>query len=80
MKNTLYDITPGLRLSKEQQLQRLRRVIRQELTPLQQQTILAYYIQVMTIPQITQQQGVHKSTVCRSLKRAEARVRRCLKY
>ena len=80
MKNTLYDISSGLQLPKEQQLQRIRRVIRCELTPQQQETLLAYYIQGQTIPQIAREQGVHKSTVWRSLERAEARIRRCLKY
>lgn len=80
MKSTLYDISPGLRLPKEQQILRLRRVIQQELTPRQQQTLLAYYIHGLTISQIAQEQGVQKSTVWRSLKRAEDRIRRCLKY
>ena len=51
-----------------------------ELTPKQRETILAYYFQDMTIEQIAQKRGVNKSTVCRCLKRAEDRVRRCLRY
>ena len=80
MKNTLFEGYLGPRLPKEVQLQRLQRVIQAELTPLQRQTLLAYHIHGKTITQISQEQGVHKSTVCRSLKRAENRIRRCLKY
>ena len=55
-------------------------VIRQELTALQRETLLAYYIEELNIVQIAQRRGVNKSTVCRTLKRAEARLRRYLRY
>jgi RNA polymerase sigma factor (sigma-70 family) len=62
------------------QLQRVKRVIGEELTDLQRQTLLAYYFQDQTIPQIAAERGVHKSTVSRTLHRAEDKLRRFLKY
>jgi RNA polymerase sigma factor (sigma-70 family) len=80
MKNILYEGYLGPRLPREVQLQRIQRVIAEELTPLQRETLVAYYFQEMTIPQIAQQRGVNKSTVSRTLKRAEQRLQRCLRY
>jgi RNA polymerase sigma factor (sigma-70 family) len=80
MTNTPFDIGSTLRLPKQVQLQRVQRVIREELTDLQRETLLDYYFRRMTIPQIAAQRGVHKSTVCRTLHRAEDRLRRYLKY
>lgn len=77
MRNTPYE---GLRLPREVQLQRVRRVIEEELTPIQRETLLAYYFQELTIPQIAAQRGVNKSTVCRTLRLAESRLRNSLKY
>ena len=70
----------GLRLPREVQLQRVQRVIREELTPLQRETLLAYYFQEQTMAQIARDRGVHKSTVLRTLRRAENKLRRFLKY
>lgn len=80
MKNILYDGYLGPRLPRQVQLERVQRVIREELTQLQRQTLLAYYFQEQTIPQIAAERGVNKSTVSRTLKRAEAKLRRYLKY
>ena len=80
MRSTLFDGYQGPRLPRQVQLQRVQRVIQQELTDNQRQVILAYYFQEMTIPQIARERGVHKSTVSRTLKRAEDKVRRCLRY
>lgn len=80
MKNILYDGYLGPRLPRQVQLDRVQRVIREELTELQRQTLIAYYFQEQTIPQIAQERGVHKSTVSRTLKRAETKLRRYLKY
>ena len=79
MKNILYDGYLGPRLPKQVQLQRVQRVIREELTQLQRETLTDYYFHRMTIPEITARRGVHKSTVSRSLPRAENRLRRYLK-
>ena len=80
MKNILYDGYLGPRLPKEIQLQRVRRVIQEELTPLQRETLIAYYFQEQTIPQIAQERGVHKSTVSRTQHRADVKLRKYLKY
>ena len=80
MKNILYDGYLGPRLPKQVQLQRVQRVIREELTQLQRETLTDYYFHRMTIPEITARRGVHKSTGSRTLHRAENRLRRYLKY
>ena len=80
MKNILYEGYLGPRLPREVQLKRVQRVIQEELTDLQRQTLVAYYFQEQTIAQIAQDRGVNKSTVCRTLHRAEEKLRRYLKY
>lgn len=80
MKNTLYEGYEGPRLPREVQMKRVQRVIREELTENQREILLAYYIQNLTIPQIAEARGVHKSTVSRTLHRAEGKLRRFLRY
>ena len=80
MKNILYEGYLGPRLPRDTQIKRVQRVIREELTELQRQTLIAYYFEELTIPQIAQRRGVHKSTVSRTLHRAEQKLRRYLKY
>ena len=80
MKNIPFEGYEGPRLPPATQMQRLRRVIERELTQTQREIILAYYFQDKTIPQIAAERGVQKSSVSRCLKRAENRVRRCLRY
>jgi RNA polymerase sigma factor (sigma-70 family) len=80
MKRTLYEGYEGPRLSPATQMQRIRRVIAEELTQKQREIILAYYFQDKSIPDIAAERGIHKSSVCRCLQRAEKRVRHCLKY
>ena len=80
MRNILYEGYQGIRLPKEVQLKRVQRVIREELTPLQREALIAYYIQDQTIPQIARERGVQKSTISRTLHRAEDKLRRFLKY
>jgi RNA polymerase sigma factor (sigma-70 family) len=70
----------GPRLPREVQLERVRRVIQEELTPLQREALLAYYFQQRTITDIASERGVNKSTICRTLHRAEEKLRRYLKY
>ena len=80
MKNILYEGYLGTRLPREVQLKRVKNVIEQELTPLQRETVVAYYFQGLNICQIAEERCVNKSTVCRTLHRAEERIRRCLRY
>ena len=58
----------------------LKWLVENELTELQRQTILAYYFQQQTITEIARDRGVNKSTVCRTLHRAEERLRKYLTY
>ena len=80
MKNIPYDGYKGLRLPREIQMKRIRRVIEEELTPIQREVLLAYYIQDMNMAQIARDRGVHISTVSRTLHRAEDKLRRYLRY
>ncbi len=80
MKSIRYEGYLGPRLPREVQVKRVQRVIREELTELQRYTLTAYYFQQQTLAQIARDRGVNKSTVCRTLKRAEDKLRRYLKY
>ena len=80
MRNILYEGYEGPRLPREVQLRRLKKVIENELTEHQRQVLIAYYFHNMTMAQIAEERGVNKSTVCRTLKRAEDKLRRYLKY
>ena len=80
MKNILYEGYEGPRLPREVQIKRVQRVIREELTKNQREILLAYYMHDQSIPQIAEDRGVHKSTVSRTLHRAEEKMRRYLRY
>ena len=80
MKNILYEGYLGPRLPREVQLQRVRRVIAEELTDTQREMLTAYYFQELTMTQIARDRGVNKSTVCRTIHRAENKLRRFLNY
>lgn len=80
MRNIPYDLHSGLNLPREVQLQRMLRVMENELTALQRHTIGLYYFEELSISQIARRRGVHPSTVLRTLRRAEARLQRCLNY
>ena len=80
MKNIPFKGKLSVRLPKAVQAERLHRVIREELTELQRYTVIAYYFQEKSIGQIAHQRRVHKSTVSRTLHRAEENLRRFLQY
>lgn len=80
MRNILYDNESGLNLPKEVQLQRLLRVMREELTDIERRTVEQYYFEGLRAAHIARRRGVHRSTVHRTLHRAEAKLRRFLKY
>ena len=80
MRNILFDGYQGPRLPRQVQLKRLKNVIEQELTAIQRETVLSYYFSGKNICQIADERGVNKSTVSRTLQRAETRIRRCLRY
>ena len=81
------DMTVWLRENSEDnqlQLERLRRNLRlareQELTPCQQQVLELRYDRNMSVTQSARQLGVNASTVSRTLRRAQERLRRYLQY
>lgn len=80
MRNILFENPLWRQIPREQQIRRVKEVIREELTELQRYTIAAYYFENKSLLQIAEDRGVNKSTVCRTLKRAESKLRRYLKY
>lgn len=80
MKNTLYDRFPGRHLSREMQVNRIRQVIQEDMTTLQRYTLVKYYFENKTLQQIADTRNVKKSTVWRTLKRAEEKIKWVMKY
>ena len=68
----------------QEQIDRLLRNLRkarvQELTPRQQQMLSMRFEQNMSVTEIAQELGLNRSTVSRTLRRAQERLRRCLQY
>lgn len=58
----------------------LSKALRQDVTPKQRQYLMLYYGKGMNVCQISEQLGVNKSTVSRTMKRGRARLYRCLRY
>lgn len=58
----------------------LAQALREEVTQRQRQVLFLYYEEGLTMQEIGTQLGVDRSTVSRTLKRGEARLRRCLRY
>lgn len=80
MKNIPFDSPIRKYLPREVQLERTRKILQQELTSLQRQAIMDYYFQGKSLSQIARERNVNKSTVCRTLRRAEAKLKRFLQY
>lgn len=80
MKNTLYDGYLGPRLTKTEAKRRISRVVAAELTEIEREVLVAYYLQEMKIPEIALQRGVNKSSVSRALSRAERKLKKYLRY
>lgn len=66
------------------QLSRLKRnlirCIKEDVTERQRTVLLMYYSQGMNMREIGEALGVDKSTISRTIKRGENRLRRCLRY
>lgn len=58
----------------------LRRIMAERLSSKQRQAVELYYMQGLTVRAIAGMRGVAPSTVSRTLRRAEARMRRYLEY
>lgn len=80
MRNIPFEDNASVRLPKKIQRCRMYRVIQEELTETQRQVLMAYYFQERTVTQIAEERGVNKSTISRTLRRAEDRLKRFLKY
>lgn len=63
---------------RKEQIKRMKAAIRDELTELQRYTLVAYYFENRTLIQIAEERSVNKSTICRTLKRAEDKLKRLL--
>lgn len=80
MKNILYDNHFGLELPKEVQIRRILRVMEEELTEKQRAYLSAYYFDELRPSQIARKYGINRSTVIRTIRRAEDQLRRHLIY
>ena len=80
MRNTRYEAYMGNRISKEEAKKRISRVVAEEFSEVERYVLIASYLQEMNITDIALERGVHKSSVCRALHRAEQKLKRFLKY
>ena len=80
MRNIVYEGYMGPRLDRATQLRRLKNVIEGELTPRQKRIIEGVYYEKRTLTSLAEELGVNKSTVSRTFRRAQERMRRCLRY
>lgn len=80
MKNILFEGSSFRQIPREQQIRRMKAIIQQELTELQRYTIMAHYFENKSLLQIAEERNVNKSTVCRTLKRAEQKLKQFLQY
>ena len=58
----------------------LARALREDVTARQRQVLLLYYGENLTMKEIADLLGIDRSTVSRTVKRGENRLRRCLRY
>lgn len=56
------------------------RALQEDVTARQRQTLLLYYDRGLNMREIGEVLGVDRSTVSRTIKRGETRLRRCLRY
>ena len=78
-KATLCEFS-DIRLPREVQLRRMERVIAQELTACQREILTAVYFGGKTQTQLAAERGVSRSSICRTLARAQERLQRYLRY
>lgn len=77
MENTLYDRSC---FNREAAIAKMRQVMCNELTDWQRKVIQAVYFEGKTQAELADEYGKSRSTICRTLQRAEARLKRFLKY
>lgn len=66
--------------ARERMKRNLRIARREELTDRQKQMLYLYYEREMTMEAIARRLGISKSTVSRTIARAERRLKHCLRY
>ena len=59
---------------------KLAKALAEEVTPRQREVLALYYQGQLTLDQIGRRLGISTSTVSRTLRRGEKRLRRCLRY
>ncbi len=79
-KSILFKTYTGKRMKPSIAKKRMMTIIEHELTPRQQEILFAYYYDNKNIPTLAKEMGVHKSTISRSLRRSESRIRQILQY
>lgn len=66
--------------SRSRLVRNLVRCIREEVSPRQREVLLMYYVRGLNQREIAMELGVNKSTISRTVKRGEQRLRQCLRY
>lgn len=86
-KNYAADMAEYARLMSEDNSEQMRmvrhylaRALREDVTPRQRQILLMYYDKEMNMREIGEVLGIDRSTVSRTIKRGEGRLRRCIRY
>ena len=83
-EEAIADLTTTQQSSNRAELLRVQKLLRlaigQELTDRQKECVMLYFYENLTEEQIGKRLGVGKSTVCRHLQKAKARLYRALKY
>lgn len=64
----------------ERLVSNLIRCIREDVTPRQREVLLLYYVKRLKHWEIANQLGLERSTVSRTIKRGEDKLKRCLRY
>lgn len=80
MRNTQYEGYQGRRMTREEAKKRISLVVLEELSSIEREVLVAYYLQERKIPEIALERGTNKSSVCRALHRAERKLKQFLKY
>ena len=80
MKQSLLTVLPDDSEKVRREKTLLLTILQNEMTETQRDTWLAYYCKGFTIPGIANARSVNKSTVSRTLKRADKKIQRILKY
>ena len=67
-------------MTKDEAKKRISRVVAEEMSNIEREVLVAYYLQEKNVTEIALERGVHKSSVCRALRRAENKLKRFLLY